>query len=223
MRDFTSYGSMSVNRDLSPTILLRERKKGGSRKLPPRKVLNLRQEGTVPLRSHFREDTCGACIVDGESHSVLHHRKGPGGGGKTDVGCKIRRIRRIIRSGTEVLNLAGGCPGNVEGRTGELGPWSKEKRVVDCALFGQVEARRPVAHEQRIIWNRDNPKQTGLGNVPIEIVNLRSRTGIEQVNSYEHERSAMVGTIRRNVFTLEDTHVGGYVVAVAVAVGGCAP
>ena len=33
----------------------------------------------------------------------------------------------------------------------------------------------------------------------------------------------MVGTIRRNVFTLEDTHVGGYVVAVAVAVGSRAP
>ncbi len=78
-----------------------------------------------------------------------------------------------------MVNLAGGCPGNVEGRTGELGPWSKEKRVVDCALFGQVEARRSVAHEQRIIWNRDNPKQTGLGNVTVEIVNLRSRTGIE--------------------------------------------
>ncbi len=78
-----------------------------------------------------------------------------------------------------MVNLAGGCPGNVEGRTGELGPWSKEKRVVDCALFGQVEARRSIAHEQRIIWNRDNPKQTGLGNVPVEIVNLRSRTGIE--------------------------------------------
>src|SRR6266436_1324340 len=59
--------------------------------------------------------------------------------------------------------------------------------------------------------------------MPVEIVNLRSRTGIEQVNSYEHERSAMVGTIRRNVFTLEDTHVGGYVVAVAVAVRGRAP
>jgi hypothetical protein len=56
--------------------------------------------------------------------------------------------------------------------------------------------------------------------VPIEIVNLRSRTGIEQVNSYEHERSAMVGTIRRNKFTLKDTHVGHYAVVVAVAIGG---
>ena len=140
--------------------LPRDNKKGGSRALPPRKLLNLRQEGAVPLRSHFREDTCGACIVDGESHSVLHHRKGPGGGGKTDVGCKIRRIRGIRRSGTDVLNLAGGCPGNVEGRTGELGPWSKEKRVVYRALFRQVEARRPVAHEQRIIWNWDDPEET---------------------------------------------------------------
>ena len=59
-----------------------------------------------------------------------------------------------------MLDFAAGCPGNVEGRTGELGPWSKEKRVVDCALFRQVEARRLVAHDQRIIRNRDNPEKT---------------------------------------------------------------
>jgi len=56
--------------------------------------------------------------------------------------------------------------------------------------------------------------------VAIEIVDLRSRTGIEEVNSYEHERSAMVGAIRRHVFALKDTHVGGYVVGVAITIRG---
>ena len=80
-----------------------------------------------------------------------------------------------------------------------------------------------VSYRIRFIRHLHDPEQARLGSVPIEIVDLCSRTGIEEVNSYEHECSAMVGTIRRNVFTLEDTHVGGYVVAVAVAVGGCAP
>jgi hypothetical protein len=31
----------------------------------------------------------------------------------------------------------------------------------------------------------------------------------------------MVGTVRGNVFTLKDAHVGGYVVVVTVAIGGC--
>lgn len=59
--------------------------------------------------------------------------------------------------------------------------------------------------------------------MPIEIVNLLSRTGIEQVNSYEHEGSVMVGTIRRNKFTLKHTHIGAYSVAVAVAIRGGSP
>ena len=58
------------------------------------------------------------------------------------------------------MNFAAWCPGDVERRTGEIGPWPKEERVVDCALFGQVKARCPVAYKQRIIWNWDDPEQT---------------------------------------------------------------
>ena len=54
----------------------------------------------------------------------------------------------------------------------------------------------------------------------IEIVDLSSRTGIIQVNSYEHESSAMVGTVSRDIFSLKDTHVAAYKVVVAVAIGG---
>ena len=47
------------------------------------------QEGAVPLPSHFREHTRGACIVDGESHSVLDNREGSRGSGEADLGCEI--------------------------------------------------------------------------------------------------------------------------------------
>ena len=83
-----------------------------------------------------------------------------------------------------------------------------------------MQTRRPVAYRKCIIRNRDNPEQTRLVNVSIEVVNLCSRTGIKQVNSNEHERSMVVGTIRGDVLSLEDAHVGGHVVAVSVAVCG---
>jgi len=56
--------------------------------------------------------------------------------------------------------------------------------------------------------------------VTVEIMDLCSRTGIIQVNSYEHECSAMVGAVSRDIFSLKDTHVTAYKVIVAVAVGG---
>jgi hypothetical protein len=131
---------------------------GGSRMLPP--SMQLRKEGSVPLCPHLRKNACRACIVDGVGHSILQHREGPGGSGKTNLGCKIRRIGGIGRSWTEMLNLAGGRPGDVESCTGVLGPRSEEECVVDCARFGQVEARCPIAHEQHIVRNRNDPEQT---------------------------------------------------------------
>jgi hypothetical protein len=59
-----------------------------------------------------------------------------------------------------VLNFAHGCPSDVKRRRCVVRSWSTEKDVVDCALFGQMEARRPIALEERIVWNRNNPEQT---------------------------------------------------------------
>ena len=140
------------------------RKKAGASPLPHRTQCTyskyLRQERAVPLRSHFCEYTCGACIVNSESHTVLQDREGSSCGGKTDLCCEIRRIRGIGRCRTKVLNLAHGCPGDVKCRRRVVRPWSKEKRIVDCGRLCQMETRRPIAHEQRIVWNRDDPEQT---------------------------------------------------------------
>lgn len=101
-------------------------------------VLHLWKEGTVPLRSHFCENARGAGTSDRISHSVLQHREGAGGSGKTDVSCEVRRICGIGRSRTKVLNLAHGCPGDVKRRRRVVHSWSEEKCVVDCARFSQV-------------------------------------------------------------------------------------
>lgn len=121
------------------------------------------QEGAVPFPSHFREHPRESCIVDGESHSVPDDCERSRGCGETDLSREIRGIRRIGRSGAEVVNTGNGSPGNVEGRTGVVGAWSKEKCVVDCARLRQVEveaSRSLLAQGQRIVGNRDNPEQT---------------------------------------------------------------
>jgi len=115
--------------------------------------MQLGKEGSVPLCPHLGKNTCRARIVDGVGHSILEHREGSRGSGKTNLGCKTRRIGGIGRSWAEMLNFAGGRPGDVEGRTGVVRPWSEEECVVDCARFRQVETRRAIAHEQRIVRN----------------------------------------------------------------------
>ena len=122
-------------------------KEGESLIAPASRRISVRQEGAVPLRCHFREYTCGACIVDSESHSILDYRERSRGSGEAGLGCEIRGIGRIRRSGTEMLNFAASRPGNVEGRIGVLGPGSKEKCVVDCTGFRQVKASSPPAHK----------------------------------------------------------------------------
>lgn len=123
-------------------------------------VCSLLQEGAISLRSHFREDARGACIIDRISDSVRKNREGSGRCGKTDLRCKIRGICWIGRFWTKVLNFAHGCPGDVKRRRRVVRSRATDECVVDCALFGQMEARCPIAHEERIIGNGNNPKQT---------------------------------------------------------------
>ena len=118
------------------------------------------EEGTVPLSPHFRKIAGRACIGDRISHSVLQHREGSGGSGKTDLSREIRGICGIGGSRTKMLDFAHGCPGDVKRRRRVVHSWSKEKCIVDCARFGQMETRRPIAHEKRIVWNRERPEQT---------------------------------------------------------------
>jgi hypothetical protein len=64
-----------------------------------------------------------------------------------------------------------------------------------------------VVFSNRLIWYLHDPEQTRLRDVPVEIVDLCSRTGIEEVNSYEHEGATMVCAVSRDVFATVETHV----------------
>lgn len=141
---------------IGPAFL--EDEEGGSRALPP--LVALGKERTIPLGPHFRENVRRTCICDRIGHSVRQNRKGSGSCGKTDPRCEIRGICWVGRSWTKVLDFAHGCPGDVKCRRGVVDSGSTKRGVVDCALFGQMEARRLIAHEERIVWNGNNPEQT---------------------------------------------------------------
>ena len=151
---FTVFRVNERNRDVSTVtvdswgVFEQRTRQGGSYPAPALKGISVVvQEGAVALPSHFREHTRGSCIVDGESHSVPDDRKGSRGSGEAHLGCEVRGIRGIGRSRTKVLNFAHGCPSDVERRRRVVRSWSTDKGVVDCALFSQMEARRPIAHK----------------------------------------------------------------------------
>ena len=116
-------------------------------------------------------------------------------------------------------NLTGCLPGEVDGGVGILRPCSQEQDVVDHAGFCQMEVHALVVLSNGFIRHRDDPEQTRLRNVAVEIVDLCSRTGIEEVNSYEHEGATMVCAVGRDVLAAVEAHVGAEVVLVVVAVG----
>src|SRR5437588_12093705 len=90
-------------------------------------------------------------------------------------------------------------PGNVECGGREIVLGTCEDAVINNVGFGQVYRHFIAIHGDGAVGNLHDPEQPGLPNVAIEIVHLRSRTGIEEVNSYEHKRAHMM------------TAVGGYV------------
>jgi hypothetical protein len=110
-------------------------------------------------------------------------------------------------------------PRDVDGCIRVVGPWPPEGGVVNHGLLGQVEMDALVAVRDCLIWYLHDPEQTRLRDVPVEIVDLCSRTGIKEVNSYEHKDSTMVRAVGRDVLAAIETHVRAHVVSVAVTVG----
>ena len=56
--------------------------------------------------------------------------------------------------------------------------------------------------DQCLFRDLDNPEKTRIVDARIEIMNLRSRTGIEKVNSYFHEGAAGMHSVLRDVLAL---------------------
>lgn len=58
-----------------------------------------------------------------------------------------------------------------------------------------------------VFGNRDRPKQTAFGRPRIEIVNLLTRR-VKYVKSYERKRAVVIATVRADVFSRHEAHIG---------------
>ena len=79
----------------------------------------------------------------------------------------------------------------------------------------------PVAHLEvdGALVKVERPKEARRQDTAVEVVHLRPRTGVEQVNSYQGKRSTLDGAVR-NAPPLEGADVGLEVVRRAVARAG---
>jgi hypothetical protein len=64
----------------------------------------------------------------------------------------------------------------------------------------------------------ERPEEPGWEDAAVQVVQLRPRTGVEQVDSDEPERTPMDGAVH-DVLALEGSEVGFEVVRLAVAAG----
>ena len=63
----------------------------------------------------------------------------------------------------------------------------------------------------------DRPEESRQGDAAVIVVNLRARTGLKQVNSYEGEATVPRGPVDSDVLALHDPKVGLQIVRVPVA------
>ena len=100
--------------------------------------------------------------------------------------------------------------------------WSEELELVEdrdvCSPHHRLAAG--MAHLKRVARQLDRPEQTRGADAAVEVVDLRARTGLEQVDSYQREGALLTGARLGNVGSVEDADVAFEVVVVAIAAGG---
>lgn len=113
-----------------------------------------------------------------------------------------------------MLNLSGSRPCNVVANRRGDAARSEKLEVINHWGIHDMQLRRQAFNLQRVIGHLHHPKQAGRPNPTVEIVQLRgqARTGLEQVDSNENERSSMVRAVIRNVFAAKHAHVRNDVV-----------
>ena len=93
----------------------------------------------------------------------------------------------------------------------------EELEAVDHGKALHVQHRSPVADLEVDggFADVECPEETGGENAAVEVVQLRPRTGVKEVDSYQRERPAPGGAID-DVFALEGSDVGLEVVHLSV-------
>ena len=99
-------------------------------------------------------------------------------------------------------------------------PRTQEKQIVRNRDVFYVQRGDSSLRDQSAFGDLSDPEETGRTDTGIKVVNLRPRTGVEEVDSYQNKRAPMMCAIHGHILTLKHSHVAHQVVCLAVAARG---
>src|SRR5919112_329084 len=187
----------------------------------PSAALRLGEEDSVALRSDLRIAALrGSAGLRYEAKPEFGARKPPRGTGRCECAAERRRVLRAHRfARAELLLRAGRFPLDQEayGCRHEEGARELEG-VYDGHILGRYHCASPVpAHVEGTLGKLHGPEEPRLKDAAVVIVNLRARTELEEVNSYQGEGAVPPGPLHADVASLHDPDVGLEVVGLPVA------
>lgn len=113
-------------------------------------------------------------------------------------------------------------PGDVNVDQAESLTGAAEGTIIYDADVFQVKSIGILLDGECAIRHLRGPEEARGKDRGVEFVNLGSRTGIEEVNSYLDERTVMMFAVRGHVFTLKHPDIAHEGEAFAIGVCGCA-
>ena len=185
-----------------------------------RSVVRAIKENAVTLSSYFRENAHGTRVRRTEREAVLRAGENRGRVGELKSTRKIRGICRIRGAGDEVLFLPERRPGDVNVHQAESLAGAAKKAVIYHSDVFQMKPDGILLERKCAIWHLRGPEEARGKDGGVKLVKLRSRTGIEQVNSYHDEGAAVVLSVRGQILALHDPEIGCYRESVSHGVCG---
>lgn len=188
-----------------------------------RSVVRAINENAVTLSSYFRENARGTRVRRTEREAVLRAGENRGRVGQAERTRKIRGICRIRGAGDEVLFPSERRPGDVNVHQAEsLAGATKNAAIYQSDVF-QMKPDGIFLERKCAIWHLRGPEEARGKDGSVKVVKLRSRPGIEQVNSYHDEGAAVVLSVRGQILALHDPEIGcnGETVSHAVCGRAC--
>jgi hypothetical protein len=119
-----------------------------------------------------------------------------------------------------VLHFAEGRPGDVNVDQAESLAGPAESSVVYHSDVFEVKPGTVLIDVEGAVRHLRGPEETRREDGGVEVVNLRARTGLEEVNSYLDESAVVAFPVRGHVFALEDPDIAGEDEMITLAIGG---
>ena len=173
-----------------------------------RSVIRAIKENAVALSPYLGENAGGTRVRRSEREALLRAGENRGRIGEAESAREIRGIRRIRGAGNEVLYLSKRRPGDVNVHQAESLAGATKRAVIYHSDVFQMKPDGILLERKCAIWHLRGPEEARGKDGGVKVVKLRSRTGIEEVNSYHDEGAAVVLSVRGHIFALHDPEIG---------------